>query len=101
MKHWILAGALMAPLVACDEPEPVVEEEVAVPEVAIAEPEVVEDEVVEDEEPTAEDLPIADDFEEGAAEEITEENYTSVLDDLEEENETLVEEAPEETPEEG
>ncbi len=60
-------------------------EEEATPDfVDPVEPEAPEEEPMEEEvELTAEDIPIAADFEEAAEAEITEENYASVLDQIE------------------
>lgn len=57
------------------------------------EPEPVEEEPAD---PTADEVPIAEDFESEAEEEITEDNYEAKLDDLEEELEADLEEAGDE-----
>ena len=74
MARWMLIAALSFPL-GCGGEEPTeepVEEPVEQPVEEVAEVE-----------PTEAEIPIAEDFEDEAAEEITAENFASVLDELE------------------
>jgi len=77
MTRWMLILSLVVPFYACGgeeespEPEPIEEVEQETPE------------EVAEVDPTEDEIPIAEDFEDEAESEITAENYASVLDELE------------------
>ncbi len=78
MSRWLLIAALAFP-VACGGEEPA---EDPAPEEPVQE-EPIEEEPVAEAEPTEEEIPIPEDFEDEAAAEITADNFASVLDELE------------------